>query len=240
MFDFVRIKALFVMKIVGAVISKSLSVVSSVIDSAVDLASSVILFWAWRMIKKRDKYRYPQGTLPIYTHTRTVSHSDLGRTRLEPIAIIILSVIMCAASVLVIYESINTIVGDAKYFTEKNSTRTLSEIDMSAFPIVVMIVTAASKAILFFLCRQVNTPTMSALAADHRNDVVSNIVALGCGLIGKEKRRVESKANEIFFQGHLHIEIKLIREQLLSIQLERLSSRFISLLPGFVKPKVNE
>lgn len=67
MFVFVRIKALFVMKIVGAVISKSLSVVSSVIDSAVDLTSSLILFWAWRMIKKRDKYRYPQGILPIHT-----------------------------------------------------------------------------------------------------------------------------------------------------------------------------
>lgn len=108
---------------------------------------------------------------------------------------------MCAASVLVIYESINTIVDDAKYFTEKNSTRTLSEIDMSAFPIVVMIVTASSKAILFFLCRRVATPTMSALAADHRNDVASNIVALACGLVGKKKRRVESRANEVFLSG---------------------------------------
>ncbi len=60
MIDFC-LKGLFIMKIVGAIISKSLSVVSSVIDSAVDLATSAILFWAWRMIKKRDKYRYPQG-----------------------------------------------------------------------------------------------------------------------------------------------------------------------------------
>jgi hypothetical protein len=27
---------------------------------------------------------------------------------------------------------------------------------------------------------------MSALAADHRNDVASNIVALACGLVGRE------------------------------------------------------
>lgn len=54
------------LKIIGAVISKSLSVVSSVIDSAVDLTTSVILFWAWRMIKKRDKYRYPQGNIRIH------------------------------------------------------------------------------------------------------------------------------------------------------------------------------
>ena len=93
---------------------------------------------------------------------------------------------MIAASVLVIYESINTIVSNAKYFTKKNTTATLSEIDMSALPIVVMVITAVSKSILFFLCYRVDTPTMSALAADHRNDVVSNIVALICGLIGKK------------------------------------------------------
>ena len=66
--SFVILKGLFILKIVGAVISKSLSVVSSVIDSAVDLTTSVILFWAWRMIKKRDKYRYPQGNLPFHVN----------------------------------------------------------------------------------------------------------------------------------------------------------------------------
>ncbi|CAF1448466.1 unnamed protein product [Rotaria sp. Silwood1] len=158
---------LFILKIVGAVVSKSLSVVSSVIDSAVDLTTSVILFWASRAIKKRDSYRYPQG-----------------RTRLEPIAIVILSVIMCAASVLVIYESINTIVNDAQYFTEQNTTKTLTDIDMSALPVSVMVITIVSKAILFLLCYRIKTPTLSALSSDHRNDVCSNLVALFCGLIG--------------------------------------------------------
>ncbi|CAF1927630.1 unnamed protein product [Rotaria magnacalcarata] len=159
--------ALFILKIVAAVISHSLSVVSSVIDSAVDLATSVILIWTWRAIKKRDLYQYPQG-----------------RTRLEPIAIVILSVIMCAASVLVIYESINTISNGAGYFTEVNTTKTLTEIDMSALPISAMAVTIVSKAILFFLCYRIKTPAMSALSSDHQNDVASNIVALICGLIG--------------------------------------------------------
>ncbi|CAF3716909.1 unnamed protein product [Rotaria socialis] len=172
--------ALFILKIAGAVISHSLSVVSSVIDSAVDLTTSVILFWAWRAIKKRDSYRYPQG-----------------RTRLEPIAIVILSVIMCAASVLVIYESINTITNDAGYFTEVNTTKTLTKIDMSALPILVMAVTIVSKAILFFLCYRIKTPTMSALSSDHRNDVFSNIVALTCGLIGSIAYRKELRQEAI-------------------------------------------
>jgi divalent metal cation (Fe/Co/Zn/Cd) transporter len=93
---------------------------------------------------------------------------------------------MAAASVFVIYESINTTINDAQFFTEKNTTKQLDEIDMSAFPIVIMIVTVISKSILFFLCYRVQTPTMSALAADHRNDVVSNIVALIFGLVGIE------------------------------------------------------
>ncbi|CAM4891131.1 unnamed protein product [Rotaria socialis] len=172
--------ALLILKIVAAVISHSLSVVSSVIDSAVDLATSVILLWAWRAIKKRDLYQYPQG-----------------RTRLEPIAIVILSVIMCAASVLVIYESINTITNDAGYFTEVNTTKTLTEIDMSALPILVMAVTIVSKAILFFLCYRIKTPTMSALSSDHRNDVFSNIVALTCGLIGSIAYRKELRQEAI-------------------------------------------
>jgi divalent metal cation (Fe/Co/Zn/Cd) transporter len=133
---------------------------------------------------------------------------SLGRTRLEPIAIIILSVIMCAASVLVIYESINTIVNDAQYFTEKNTTKTLSEIDMSAFPVSIMTITIVSKAILFTLCHRVNTPTMSALSEDHRNDVASNIVALICGLVGIKIKINYFYILNCFFKVHLHIRIK--------------------------------
>ena len=133
-----------------------------------------------------------QVPLPARYATASPITSDrtffrLGRTRLEPVAIVILSVIMCAASVLVVYESLNTIVNYAQFFTEKNTTKTLSEIDMSAFPIATIVVTIIVKAILFFLCFRIKTPTMSALAADHRNDVFSNLVALVCGLIGKRQ-----------------------------------------------------
>ncbi len=57
------LKLLVIIKIVGAVISKSLSVLSSVVDSVVDLLTSVILIWTARKIKKRDAYKYPGGYL---------------------------------------------------------------------------------------------------------------------------------------------------------------------------------
>ena len=86
---------------------------------------------------------------------------------------------------MVVYNSINSIITNAGYFTETNTTKTLSEIDMGPFPVTVMCVTAASKALLFLLCSRLKNPTMSALAEDHRNDVASNLIALACGLISK-------------------------------------------------------
>ncbi|CAF1010415.1 unnamed protein product [Rotaria sordida] len=55
---------------------------------------------------------------------------------------------------------------------------------MSTLPVVAMIFTIVSKAILFVLCYRINNPTMRALTEDNRNDVASNTVALVCGIIG--------------------------------------------------------
>ena len=118
---------LVIMKIVAAVISKSLSVISSVVDSVVDLLTSVILMWTAHKIKNRDAYKYPTG-----------------RTRLEPIAVVILSVIMCSASVQVIFESGQTLAREVEYFTDRvnrSACTTLPELDMSTVPIIAMVLT---------------------------------------------------------------------------------------------------
>lgn len=57
------------------------------------------IFWAARAIRKRNPYLYPQG-----------------RTRLEPIIIIILSIVMCAASFQVIFEGVRSVIEDVNYF----------------------------------------------------------------------------------------------------------------------------
>jgi hypothetical protein len=41
------------------------------------------------------------------------------------------------------------------------------------------------KIVLAVMCYRISTPTMKALAADHRNDVVATLVALVFGIIGK-------------------------------------------------------
>jgi hypothetical protein len=60
---------------------------------------------------------------------------------------------MCSASVEVIYQSGQTLIQDTQYFTQKDnvsSTKTLPEIDMSAVPIMAMVVTIGKLHFLLF------------------------------------------------------------------------------------------
>ncbi|CAF3507612.1 unnamed protein product [Rotaria sp. Silwood1] len=165
---------LLIVKIIAAFISHSLSVISSVVDSGVDLASSVILFWATRAIKRRDPFMYPQG-----------------RTRLEPISIVILSVIMCSASIQVISESLQTTVNDIKMLRKypSNSSEYVHPINMTTLPVAIMGTTIVLKLILFILCSRETSETLNVLAQDHRNDVFSNSIALICGIFGFLSRK---------------------------------------------------
>ncbi|CAF1135380.1 unnamed protein product [Adineta steineri] len=158
---------LFFIKIFASILSNSLSIISSVIDSAVDLISSIILFWTSHAIRHRNQYKYPAG-----------------RKRLEPVAIIILSVIMCSASVQVLSEAIQRLFIYIKYFT--NHTNDISDVNMNIkqpIPIIIMCITIMIKIILYFSCRNIPIETVKALAQDHRNDILSNCIALISGLI---------------------------------------------------------
>ncbi|CAF4181252.1 unnamed protein product [Rotaria magnacalcarata] len=119
---------------------------------------------------------------------------------------------MSAASVLVIYESINRIANNAQYLPETNTKKTLTDIDMSAMTIAVMAITIVSKAILFALCCRIKLPAMTASATDHRNDVASNIAALFCGLIATYvyKNKINQKAIVIDPIGAILISILLL------------------------------
>ncbi|CAH1776433.1 unnamed protein product, partial [Owenia fusiformis] len=150
---------LLIGKVVAAVISGSLSVISSVIDSAVDMASGVIIWWTSRAMKQRNPYLYPQG-----------------RTKLEPVAIIVISVVMALASVQMIRESIQKII---EYAGDQSSG---PSVDIAT--IVILSFTIVTKLVLFLVCRRIANPSIQTLAQDHRNDVLSNLVALAMGFIG--------------------------------------------------------
>ncbi|VDP07594.1 unnamed protein product [Heligmosomoides polygyrus] len=78
--------SLMLAKAVASYLSGSLSILSSLVDSCVDITSGLVISISARMIKKRDPYLYPRG-----------------RTRLEPLSLIIISVVMGVASVQLIF-----------------------------------------------------------------------------------------------------------------------------------------
>lgn len=84
---------LLIAKSVAAYLSGSLAVISTVIESAVDITSGLAIWLTVRAIEKTDPFEYPRG-----------------RAKLEPLAIIIVSVVMGVASIQVIIQSVQSIV----------------------------------------------------------------------------------------------------------------------------------
>jgi len=116
----------------------------------VDITSGLVIWVTARAIKKRDPYLYPRG-----------------RTRLEPLALVIVSVVMGVASVQLIVQSIESIV--------RNSIDpTINYVTLG-----IMVGTICIKLTLVIICRRYkNSPSISVLAQDHRNDCVSNTFAI--------------------------------------------------------------
>ncbi|KAL5015134.1 hypothetical protein ScPMuIL_009404 [Solemya velum] len=151
---------LLVAKLTAAILSGSLSIISSLVDSVVDLASSVTIWATAKYAKRRDPYVYPQG-----------------RSKLEPVGIVILAVIMAVASVVLIIEALEKIIA---YAQDPSSPAPI----MDPVTISIACLTIVVKLVLFLLCRGLNHPAIRVLALDHRNDVFANSVAVICGYLG--------------------------------------------------------
>eukprot|EP01134_Creolimax_fragrantissima_P000343 CFRG0343T1 len=136
---------LTVAKIFLSYMTGSMSIVSSLVDSVVDLFTGLALWLASHHVSNHNPYKYP-----------------IGREQLEPIAVVVSAVVMVSASMQVIWESL-------KRLYENDIS-----IDLSGTAWVIMGLTVVSKACLYCYCRNIATPTGQALAQDHYNDVISN------------------------------------------------------------------
>uniref|UniRef100_A0A914DUK1 Cation efflux protein transmembrane domain-containing protein n=1 Tax=Acrobeloides nanus TaxID=290746 RepID=A0A914DUK1_9BILA len=142
-------------KLVAAYFSHSLSVISTVVDSVMDLLSGVVIWFTIKAIAKTNKYDYP-----------------IGRARLEPLAVLIVAIVMIFASLLVIYQSIMSI-----------AERTLDPI-VDVETIAILTTGAGIKAVLYILCRKHGTVSATVLAQDQGNDVITNLTALAGAYLG--------------------------------------------------------
>ncbi|KAM3066834.1 hypothetical protein ACMFMG_006983 [Clarireedia jacksonii] len=143
-------------KIAVIVLTSSLSVLASLVDAALDFLSTAIVFVTTRMIERQDQHRYP-----------------VGRRRLEPIGVLVFSVIMVTSFFQVALECFNRLISD---------DHAIIELGLPA--IAIMSSTVLVKALCWLWCRLIKNSSVQALAQDAMTDVVFNIFSIIFPLVG--------------------------------------------------------
>lgn len=146
--------AITIVKVFATIISGSLAVTATLVDSVLDVLSQFILFYTDAAAKKQDSTRFPAG-----------------KTRLAPLGIFICAVLMGMASVEVIHESIIKLIA-------RDESETIS---MDAIVLGAMLFSFIAKLVLYIYCigvsRVTGNDSVKAVALDHLNDVLSIVSA---------------------------------------------------------------
>lgn len=149
-----------VTKLYAYIRTLSLSVLAALVDSLLDVVSQLILSYTEKhSSKSRSSALYPAGA-----------------SRLEPVGVLSCAALMGMASFEVIKESIESLLYDGDIKSR------MSELPITSIWSMALIVLV--KLALWFLCDRasqdrfrVSDPTLEALAQDHWNDSLSNLVA---------------------------------------------------------------
>ncbi|GAB4819696.1 hypothetical protein N2152v2_006742 [Parachlorella kessleri] len=153
---------LLALKVYAFAVSSSKAVLASMADSAVDLASQLVL-----SVAERSMSRYHPG-FPI------------GRGKLEALAVIACACIMSIASLEVAqFSALDLYNGFAK--------GEIPHLDLSPVMFAILLSGTVLKLGLYFYCNWLkrHSDSMEALAEDHINDVASNLGAIGAAVVTK-------------------------------------------------------
>ncbi|KAK6529064.1 hypothetical protein TWF694_004283 [Orbilia ellipsospora] len=147
---------LLIGKVVATLLTSSLSVLASLVDSALDFLSTAIIGLTTYLISRRDSYRYP-----------------VGRRRLEPIGVLVFAVIMIVSFIQVAVQALQ------RLFSEDHSI-----IHLSNSAIIIMSLTVVIKGACYLWCRMVKSSNVQALAQDALTDVYFNTFSIFFPLVG--------------------------------------------------------
>jgi len=143
-------------KIAVVVSVPSVSVLASLVDAMLDFLSTAIVWITTWLISQQDQYSYP-----------------VGRRRLEPLGVLVFSVIMITSFVQVALEAIQRLAsGDH------------SIIELGVPAIAIMLSTIAIKGMCWLWCRMIKNSSVQALASDASTDVIFNAGSIAFPLIG--------------------------------------------------------
>lgn len=141
---------LLVLKIIVTVMTSSVSVLAALVDAILDFLSTAIVWGTTRLISTSDDYGYP-----------------VGRRRLEPIGVLVFSVIMITSFFQVGLEG----------FSRLNSSDHMP-IELGYAAIAIMATTVVIKGLCWFWCRLIKNSGVQALAQDAATDVVFNTFSI--------------------------------------------------------------
>jgi len=165
---------LFIAKIYASLSSNSLSIISSAVDSFLDLFSGAVLWWTTRK-SFTNPYDYPAGK----------------KTRLEPLGVIIFSAVMGTAVLQLVSQAGEQIhAGIVEHMNNKDSSDTSSQVytreQLHILDLAIIIGVIVVKFFLWVFCKWWvrNSSSVAALAQDHRNDVFTNSFALLTAFLG--------------------------------------------------------
>ncbi|KAL8675326.1 MAG: hypothetical protein Q9168_000283 [Polycauliona sp. 1 TL-2023] len=144
-------------KIAVIVLTSSLSVLASLVDAALDFLSTAIVWTTTKLISQKDQYSYP-----------------VGRRRLEPIGVLVFSVIMITSFFQVALQC----------FQRLTSSTDRSIVQLGLPSIIIMASTVFIKFGCWLWCRLIKNSSVQALAQDAMTDVVFNIFSIIFPILG--------------------------------------------------------
>lgn len=156
---------LVVGKVVAVWSSNSVSLLASLVDSVLDLLCTVVIFIMSRASAYRSWhtfYKYP-----------------VGKRRLEPLGVLIFSVLMVVSFLQVLVESVNRLWGMLVGRADE------PELVLPRIGVVFMVLTIVIKTIMWLLCRHHKNSSMHAIAQDSENDAMFNIISLVFPTLGQ-------------------------------------------------------
>ena len=147
---------------IAATQSSSLSLIASLVDSALDLLCTLIIYTTNKLVQWR--IRRLQHKFPV------------GRRRLEPLGILAFSIIMIVSFLQILQESVGKLLPSS---TSPHTTTMLPPTAIGA-----LVATVVVKGIIWFGCIRVKTTQVQALAQDCKTDVFFNTLSLLFPLLG--------------------------------------------------------
>ncbi|KAJ5104299.1 hypothetical protein NUU61_001646 [Penicillium alfredii] len=154
--NFVANVVLLASKIAIMVLTSSMSVLAGLVDGVLDFLSTVIIWVTTTLIRRQDRNQYP-----------------ISRRRLEPLSVLVFSVIMVTSFFQIALSSLNKLTAEDHTIVE-----------LSIPSIGLMAGTVLIKLLCWVWCRLIPSPSVQVLAQDAMTDVVFNTFSIIFPLIG--------------------------------------------------------